>query len=304
MTDVFALYAWAIAAAGAYAALLGFVGAHLAGRDRSLQTIATAQGGVLGIVCGLALAALFGEAHPPYGLPLATALAVAAVVYAACDWAARRWPASRGTTFVSIYAATVASGNLVAGVVPGLEAHLAQIYTGDVATLSDVAARVAMGLAAVVGGLFVQFRRPLLDAAIDAGLYGRADGPTERRFVAVVLLVLCFGVGTFGLLFTLSMLFLPTALLARLLPGGARRHLCACAGTAALGALLGFALSLRFPSLPTAPTAALVTVIVAIVVVVLVRFADGLRRPEREPDLRDDEPVPGSGVERTPATTH
>ena len=293
MTDVFSLYAWVLAAATGYAALLGFVGAHLAGRDRSLQTIATAQGGVLGIVVGLALAALVGEAHPPYGFPLATALAVAAVVYAACDWAACRWPASRSTTFVSIYAACLACGNLVAGVVPGLESHLAQIYTGDVATLSDVSARVALGLAAVFGGLFIHFRKALLDAAIDAGLYGRADDPTERRFVAVALIVLCFGVGTFGLLYTLSMLFLPTAILARLMPGGAKRHLVVAAMAPALGTFSGFALSLQFPVLPTAPAAALATIIASVVLVLASRLFDRAERflpshgPERTTELTD-----------------
>jgi ABC-type Mn2+/Zn2+ transport system permease subunit len=291
---LFHLYAWAIGGAAAYAALLGFVGAHLAGRDRALQTIATAQAGVFGIVVGLALAALAGEPHPPYGMPLATAIVAAAAVYGIGDWAARRWPASRGTTFVSLYAACVALGNLVAGVVPGLEAHLAQLYAGDVATVSDVAARVALGLAALLGGLALRFRRKLLEAAIDAGLYGRADGVTERLFVAAVLVVLAFGVGTFGLLFTLAMLFLPTALLARALPGGARLHLAAASVTAALGALVGFAVSLRFPTLPTAPTAAVATVLAAVALAAGARWAHRARRFLFRPALPPEEPAEDS----------
>lgn len=258
MLMLVSLYGWTLAAGSLAAPALAVLGAHLATRDRALQTLCVSQGSLLGVLLGLGLAPR-REAFPILAewLPLGGALVVSALTFLATERLVATRMASRNTAFAFVFSLLLASGYLVSALFPALESHMTQIYFGDLATLPTSAARlccVGFGAALLV---LARSRRAFANGSFEWALFGE---PVSRRgetaFRVLTLVLLCLSVQYLGFLFTTTALFLPTAMLRQLRARGVRRHLFRCGAVASVGTAAGFLVSLAFTRLPTVPTIA------------------------------------------------
>ena len=293
MMDLVLLYGWTLVAGAVAAPALALLGAQLATRDRSLQTLCVSQGSMLGVLVGLGVLPWL-ERLPAVGpaVPFAFALAAAAATYLGTERLVAERMASRNTTFAFVFSLLLASGYLVSAVFPALESHMTQIYFGDLATLPTSAAQLCVAGFGAALLLLVRHGRALANGSFEWAIFGEPiSSRGERLFRVLALAMLCLSVQYLGFLFTVTMLFLPTAMMRGLRGGGVRRHLALAALLASAGTVAGFLLSLELTRLPTVPTIAWVLFLHALGVIGAER-ALPVRRTRRR-----SAPVPGSGVE-------
>jgi ABC-type Mn2+/Zn2+ transport system permease subunit len=249
VNQLLAIYGWTIAASMILAAGLALLGTQLAARDRAMQTLCMGQGAMLGVLLGLGLAV-----HP--FLPLASALASAALTFAASEFLVARRMASSNTHFASLFAVLLAGGYLISALFPALENHMAQKYFGDLATLSTEESYWVFVLGFVLCLMMTLFQRRFTCESFEKSIMGhdRNGRAPFSTFDIITLVTLCFCVQTVGYLFTIACLFIPTAVASKQLAAGLQRHLWFCAVTAFVASGAGFFLSLESTRLPTVPT--------------------------------------------------
>lgn len=269
MVELLGIYRWTILSGGLLASALALLGCHLAARDRATQTLCVAQGATLGALLGIGvLHSLSAQESRVHYSPLFSALAVAALAFAAGEGVSKGRSASRNTYLVSLFVALLAASMLVSALFPALESHMAQVFFGDLATLTDRDAGLAAGGATLALAWLVWRRRWLASQTFEMAVVPEAAAtsryPTDVAwFGALSLALLALSVQFVGLLFTAGCLFLPTALLAGARTAGLSRHLITCSAVAAVGSASGFALSLFWPRLPTVPTIVAVILLLA-----------------------------------------
>lgn len=268
MLSLLELYQWAILAAVLFAGALTMTGCHLAGRDRSMQTMCVGQGAMLGVLLGLGLTQVFFHEHDDAALvgPFVSAILVAIGVYFLSERLAARRVAGKNTYFSAIFATLLAAGYLVSALFPALENHMAQRFFGDIATLSGEEAYVTIGLAAAVLLVHVFLWKRFSADSFNLSILGESSLSAKGNwsplvFDLVALVTICFAVQIVGFLFTVTCLFLPTTVISFTKGRGLSRHLVMCLGVCAVAVAAGFAMSLYRSNLPTVPT-----IVMAIVV--------------------------------------
>lgn len=257
MNELLATYAWTLVAGALLAPALAWLGVHLSARGRVMDTLTVSQGAAVGTILGLALATGHHEAESQFQpVVLFSALLCSAAVFAMTRaLQARRSPALPAL-MIGFYFALAALGSVVDSFLLKVDSHVALVYFGDLVTLTDRDAAVALALSAAALLFFALGYRPLGRLSLESAV-GFSSRPLRRwswAFEAVALVLLCFGVQFIGVLFTLAALFLPTALLSLAGRPGLRIHALIAGLVAALGCGLGFVASLSEPSLPTTPT--------------------------------------------------
>jgi zinc/manganese transport system permease protein/iron/zinc/copper transport system permease protein len=186
------------------------------------------------------------------------ALGVSAVTFIATDVLVARRTASKNTTFAFVFALLLAVGYLVASLFPALESHMAQVYFGDLATLTTFDSQISIGVSAVCLTVLLVWLKPISNQSFEWAIFGelvtrKVSSLDQIGFKLVTLVMLCLSVQFVGFLFTIAMLFLPTALMTYLESKGLARHNVLTALLAATSTLIGFSLSLFFTRLPTVP---------------------------------------------------
>ena len=142
-----ALYKWSVLAGAITAPVLSFMGAQLASRDQAIQTLCIGQGATLGVLVTLAVITPFdteGGFLRDCGIPLMGSLLFCGLSFWITQWLTEKKQSSKATYFVIFFAALSASGYLVCALVPALENHMTQMFFGDLATLSNLEAFLAM----------------------------------------------------------------------------------------------------------------------------------------------------------------
>lgn len=290
MLGLVAIYGWTIGAGCTVSSVLALVGVQLATRDRAMQTICVGQGALVGVLLGLGL-------FQPFEMPLLTsigpmtlALVFSGATYLLTDrWVADR-AASKNTLFSVLFAALLSSGYLISSLFPALENHLAQVYFGDLATLTEMDSKISLGLSVIALIILVRNWASFSNESFEWALFGRP--PASRKlaspwvFRLLSLLVLSISVQYVGFLFTTAMLFIPTGLLSLSKVKGLRRHLILCVALALFSALTGFLISLAFTRLPTVPTIVAVLVVVGALVLVTESIVMGFGRGRTSFDLK------------------
>lgn len=259
MLELFALYRWTILAGGVMAIALSLLGCHLAARDRAMQTLCVAQGATLGALLGMGiLHALLAEESRVHYSPLLLAMSTAGVAYWVGELVAKGRSASRNTYLAALFVTLLSASALVSALFPALESHMAQVFFGDLATLTDRDSSIALTGAILAAVWLVVRWRVLSDQTFEIAVLPES-APLRRYpidvtcFSAIALLLLAFSVQFVGFLFTAGCLFLPTSILATSRAPGLARHLFSCAVVAVVGTVVGFSLSLALPRLPTVP---------------------------------------------------
>ena len=221
MLSLFDLYFWTILAGVLAAPVLALLGAQLATREKAIQTLCVGQGALVGVLLGLGILHAWEDTLIGAFGPFLAALLFSAGTFLATDILVAKRMASKNTIFIFIFALLLALGNLVSAIFPALESHMAQIYFGDLATLSVLNSKIVLG-ASLVSILILMFNsKTISNQSFEAAIYGTSAG-IKRAGIGLVLFklltiaILCFSVQFVGFLYTISMLFLPTALLSYL----------------------------------------------------------------------------------------
>lgn len=259
MMELLALYTWTLIAGVLAAPVLALLGIQLATRDRSMQTLCVGQGALVGVLLGLGLLHQWEDTWIGSIGPFFSAVLVSALTFVGTDILVSKRMASKNTLFTFVFALLLAMGNLVSAVFAALESHMAQIYFGDLATLSILNSKIVIGASIVSLSILVLGFRSISNRSFELAIYGgTADNQKSDRslvlFKLLTLIVLCFSVQFVGFLYTIALLFLPTAILSFLKNKQLKVHAVLCAVTSALSVLIGFSLSLKFTRLPTVPT--------------------------------------------------
>lgn len=260
MMELIRVYAWSIPAGIALAVALSQLGAHLAARDRAMQTLCVSQGALLGVLLALGFASRGEHSDPAsHAVPFALSFLFSGGTFLLTDRLARTRDVSRNTVFAAVFAVLLASGYLVSALFPALENHMTQVYFGDLATLTTFDAKLTLGIGLGTIAVALLFWRALARQSFELATFGegflnRVARRERALFSLAALSLVCFSVQLVGFLFTVTALFLPTTLLTFLGRGGLRLHLGLSALLAGTGAGAGFLLSLRYTQLPTVPS--------------------------------------------------
>jgi ABC-type Mn2+/Zn2+ transport system permease subunit len=263
LNDLLEVYQWTIPAGVLFSGVLALLGAQLSARDRAMQTVCVSQGAMLGVLLALGMTQTLTHDDPTsHALPLLISFAFAGFAFLVTNFLVERSTASKNSVFAAVFALLLAMGYLVSAVFPALESHMAQIYFGDLATLTEYDSQLTLGVAIAGLAIFGFLWRQITDQSFELAIFGRnAARRKSAKFVALfhffTLLTLCFSVQFLGFLFTVSCLFLPTTLLVF---SGQRRlisHITSCLLVAMLGTLSGFVGSLHFTRIPTVPAVVL-----------------------------------------------
>lgn len=256
MIELFLVYKWSVACGIAMAVALALLGAHLAARDRALQSLALSQGASFGVLLGIALVGMEAEGALAKAMPFASGVVGAFAVFLASERSVASRRAGKGTVFVSLFIALLAASYWTISCFPQLESHLAQAFFGDLVTISGL--ELWFTFAAALAGIawLLLDRRAQIRDSFDIAILGEEnllERRAFRRFQVGTLLLLSAAIFSLGMLFTVAMLFIGTTLL-RAGRGGVRAHFWRITLASALGTALGFLASLRWDRLPTVPT--------------------------------------------------
>lgn len=277
------LYLWTIIAGLVAAPALALLGTHLATRDRAMQTLCVGQGAMVGVLVGIGV--FHAWEHLMLGKlgPFLTALVVSASTFLLTDRLVEKKVASKNTTFAFVFGLLLAMGYLSSALFPALESHMAQVYFGDLATLTELDSKIMLGAGLLCLLILVAKVKAISNQSFELAIFGdfmsKAQATWElRSFKILTLVMLCFSVQFVGFLFTIAMLFLPTAMMNYLETKGLRLHLILCTSIVLAGTLIGFAISLQFTRVPTVPAIVAVMFVLGAMVLSAERLALGLTR--------------------------
>lgn len=267
MNELLTLYAPTIVAGICAAIALALMGCQIAARDKAMQTLCLGQGSMLGVLLGITMIDLSHEQSELVGhaAPFAGAVGVAILVTLCGEIITARKSASKNSYFTAFFACLLAFNYLVSAAFPALESHMAQVFFGDLATLTgfDVAFTTVVG--ALVAMVMAIGSLRLTNHSFELATFGAEHRLSFGRFnriaSVVMLLFLCMSIQFLGFLFTIACLFIPTTILSLKPNPGLRRHLLIVALLAAVSSGVGFLISLNNPRLPTVPTIVAVMVI-------------------------------------------
>ncbi|MCB0403998.1 MAG: metal ABC transporter permease [Bdellovibrionales bacterium] len=253
MLALLSIYKFTILAGAVLAPALALLGCQLAARDRAVQTLCVAQGATLGVLLGIGVLhySNVAESNVHYSTILSGFMVSVLTFYAGNRLVAHRL-SSRNSYFTALFVILLAAASLVSAVFPALETHLAQVFFGDLATLTDRDSAITFVVGVLVLFWLVRSWRSMVDDSFSLMILGLPR--SERSFDFISLLLLCFSVQFVGFLFTAACLFVPTTLLGLARGIGLKAHLLLCALMASFSVAMGFAFSLWQTHLPTVPT--------------------------------------------------
>lgn len=256
------LYIWTVLAAVVAAPTLSTLGIHLATRGTAMQTLCVSQAAMVGVLLGVGwFTGSQFELLNTVG-PFLMGLGVSGGTFFGMQELTKKHEGSQTTVFLCVFALLVAIANLISAVFPSLENHLAQIYFGDLATLSKLNSQLLLFASLGLAIMLAIFHRPFMAMSFETALFGSLYNTQPNRktaflFQTITLATLCLCVQFVGFLFTLVALFLPTLLAKSPERFGLRKHVVTTCVLSTLGTLVGFCLSLEFSNLPTVPTIAI-----------------------------------------------
>lgn len=270
--ELIKIYAWTIPAGIGMAIVLSLIGIQLASRDRAMQVVCLSQSSIFGVLLALGLLPLVGITDFDDSLwPALISLIVTAITYHLTERLSKTKKDSVNTLFSSLFALFVAGGYFLSGLFPALESHMAQIYFGDLATLSDLSAMSSFFISALIAIFLFSQLKKLTKRSFQLTNYGKSRlvgrggrDTTETLFLFLILGVISFSVFQFGFLFTISFLFIPTSVFSVTLRATFKSHILACCLSSALSVFCGILFSLSFTQFPTVPSMVILLLIICL----------------------------------------
>ena len=282
MWALFELYRWTIFCGALIGGTLALLGTHLAARDKAMQTVCVGQGATVGVLIGLGILQTAEISSPWFNAfgPFVTAFIFSLSTFYVSDLLVASRVASRNTFFAFLFSFLVALGYLISSLFPALESHMAQIYFGDLSTLTTFDA-ILTSILAFPGLLILLLRwKSISNYSFESAIFGEtsmlpAQADSAALFRVVSLVLICFSVQFVGFLFTITSLFLPTALLSYSPNKGLKRHFASCFLLASVSTVFGFLLSLWVTRLPTVPAIVVVMFFNALLMLAIERMVSG-----------------------------
>ncbi|MCB0417178.1 MAG: metal ABC transporter permease [Bdellovibrionales bacterium] len=265
MLELLAIYKYTILAGAVLAPALALLGCQLAARDRAVQTLCVAQGATLGVLFGIGVLHYSNvpESSVHYSTILSGFLVSILTFYAGNRLVSHRL-SSRNSYYTALFVTLLAAASLVSAIFPALETHLAQVFFGDLATLTDRDSAISFAVGCLALVWLVRSWRTMVDDSFSLMILRLPR--SERCFNLLSLLLLCFSVQFVGFLFTAACLFVPTTMLGLARSIRLREHLALSAVLASLSVGIGFAFSLWQTHLPTVPTIVFVLALFSVLV--------------------------------------
>lgn len=269
--SLFGLYFWTIVAGVVAAPALALLGVQLATRDRAMQTLCVGQGAMVGVLAAIGLFHhLEGSLWGTFA-PFLSAILLSGGTFLLTDALVAKKVASKNTVFAFVFALLLSVGHLCSSLFPGLESHMAQVYFGDLATLTTSDSQVTAIASLICLAILIAYYRTMSNYSFESAVFGslisvKNARRSELAFRALSLIMLSFSVQFVGFLFTIAMLFLPTAILNFSKIKGLARHLVWGGVLSAVSAGIGFYISLTYTRLPTVPTIVIVLSVLSSVV--------------------------------------
>lgn len=276
-------YKWVVIGGASLAVFLSVMGTQLATRGEAMKTMLLAQAAMLGALLGMKWShSDFSHGEGSYVLPIFTSIIVALLVAWVAGRLAARSHFSKSAFYLSGYFLLMCVSQILTALTPSLESHMTQMYFGDLGTLSDNAAFFCFALGIVGSILFLLSWRPIARRSFQLASYASevnrgAAGSflATRIFEGLALLAIVFSVLWVGIVFTLTVLFIPTLCLTLVASQSAlRTHLGACALVACTSTVLGFLFSLQVTALPTVPTIAVVMLLLGVATGIILRITN------------------------------
>lgn len=253
MTDflnLLQIYKWSIPACVVTSSALALIGAQWTARERSAQIFVLGQGSSLGVVLGLAINILLGTDFHQWSLLLGL-LSGWGTLFLSDILIGRR--SQQNHIFLTLFVLFLALTYLLTSITPSLEAHMASTYFGDVAVMSDFAARASLllGVLFVIGAL--KYWRQLSLTSFQLVNHSWIHSSTQNRvFDLATILLTTLSIQSMGYLFTIGSLFISTSFSAQR-SSNLKVYTQKLLLISSLGSLLGFLLSLLSTNLPTVP---------------------------------------------------
>ncbi len=262
MSESFYLYRWALMAAVVTAPALALLGAQILARGWTTRALIVSQGSSTGLILGLSALSFAGvtSSLATFSGALATAVlfstSVGTLLFLIDQKETRQAavgdPRSTAILF-SIYAALLSLSSIITAYSPHLEINMTSSFVGDLSTTTDLESRLSLvGGLAIAGWIWLKWNGLTRDAFTQTILGAPISKHRAWSFAFLATVTISVAMQSMGLLFVIGSLFIPASLLDRR-RSNLRRFKIEVAIVAALGALLGFSLSLQIGSLPTAP---------------------------------------------------
>lgn len=269
--NLFGLYFWTIIAGVIAAPALSLLGVQLATRDRAMQTLCVGQGAMVGVLAAIGLFHHLEGSVWGTLAPFLSAILLSGGTFLFTDSLVAKKVASKNTVFAFVFALLLSVGHLCSSLFPGLESHMAQVYFGDLATLTTTDSQITAIASLICLAILAVYYRTMSNYSFESAVFGslisvRNARQSELAFRALSLIMLSFSVQFVGFLFTISMLFLPTAILNFSRIKGLARHLVLGVALSAVSAGTGFFISLKYTRLPTVPSIVIVLSVLCSVV--------------------------------------
>jgi ABC-type Mn2+/Zn2+ transport system permease subunit len=259
MNEALALYWPTLLALLLAGPALSLTGSHLAARNLSLQSLVIGQASTVGIILGLILQGLAPEPSAvqdliPTSMSLLLGLGGSAVLFSRPV----RGGSSRTTLYLACFVILMGIGAFLTSVAPALDSHMVVAFFGDVATATTLDVTVIGVVSLFSIGLHYHFRRAWLEISFWTAIFQHLGSQHRHRlFNLMAIVLIALSIQAFGLMLTLSFLFIPTALISRSV-SSPRSHLILGAAFAGLAGAGGLLFSLAFPGLSTSPLIVLI----------------------------------------------
>ena len=266
------LYKLPIFAGISSAITLSLFGCFLATRERAIQTLVLSQSATFGALIGMAIVlTYFKDTNALVGelIPLVTALLTAGIAYFQSERLIAQHHTSKSSFFIFLYLCFLTLSYLISSLLPSLESHMTRYIFGDLATLSDTESYLVLLCSSVIFIILLSYRERLtkisfIEMVMHTPMLSSLDKQTDHLFKSLFLFYICLCTQTLGLLFTLSLLFLPTVLSLLSPNNDYRRHQNIAGLIGSTGTFLGLFISLAATNLPTVPMVVLMIIVTGV----------------------------------------
>jgi ABC-type Mn2+/Zn2+ transport system permease subunit len=261
-------FLWTIVASFVLAGALAAAGAHIASRQRTLQVLCLAQGAEIGALGSILLVHKLNHFlnRSETWLGLGGSFLGALLLGAIASRISEKQGSSRTPRLLGFWIALIAATHLSVAMHPALESHLARVFLGDLSTLSNPEALTILSAGAIALFILLFCHSTISQRTFDIAALGKKDA--EKNFALfltfnIIPFLVLPAVSTWGagFLFTCSLLFLPTTMLAKS-GDTAKKHVYLCTSAGAITAPIGLLISLRGEQVPTVPAIVVLLVIV------------------------------------------
>lgn len=248
--ELLEIYKWSLPASVLTAGILALIGAQWTARGQSAQIFVLSQGSSLGVVLGLVFNIVLNTDLHALNLVIGFSLGWLTLLFSNHLTQGR---SERNHIYLTLFVLFLALTYLLTSLTPSLESHMAAAYFGDLAVMSDLAAKI-VGFISLGALIFVLRNWKILSLSSfqlsnSSLIHAKSKG---RVFETLTLVVTAAAVQNMGYLFTIGCLFIGTSFAAHS-SANLRSYTQKILFISLVGSFCGFLISLLSTNLPTVP---------------------------------------------------